>query len=472
MMLVLANRGVDVLRLDAVRVPVEADGHRLPEPARGPRHLQALPGAEPDRRARRCCSRRRRSSRPDDARAAISGGHATTGEVRPRLPQPADGAALVGAGGRTPGWRPPRSAALPPTPAATAWVTYLRCHDDIGWAVTDEDAAAVGLGGFDHRRFLADFYAGAFPGSFARGAVFQENPRHRRRADQRHGRDAWPASTRRWPRRRRRRLDAALAPDPAGSRGGLLLRRRAAALDGRRDRRCATTDGWAADPAHADDSRWLHRPAMDWAAAPPPLRPGDRGAGVVHGDAAAGRGPPPRPQLHARHPGRGRRPPAAAAAQRSCAAARSVTLLASTTSPSSPSRSAPWPCTSSATTSRCDHITGQPAQVDHGPGRARPVPGRLAGRPLRAAAAGPAPGIRAACVAGALRGAYARGLDARLCRRAPIVAVWNRAGACPLARGRALVLDVAAGRRGGPSSRSPGRWPSQRIGASPTWRAA
>jgi amylosucrase len=25
--------------------------------------------------------------------------------------------------------------------------------------------------------------------------------------------------------------------------------------------------GWAEDPAHADDSRWMHRPAMDWAAA-------------------------------------------------------------------------------------------------------------------------------------------------------------------------------------------------------------
>ena len=64
---------------------------------------------------------------------------------------------------------------LRPAPATTGWVTYLRCHDDIGWAVADSDAAAVGWNGFDHRRFLADFYAGRYPGSFARGAVFQEN---------------------------------------------------------------------------------------------------------------------------------------------------------------------------------------------------------------------------------------------------------------------------------------------------------
>ena len=65
---------------------------------------------------------------------------------------------------------------LPAKPVSTAWATYLRCHDHIGWAVLDEDAAALGWSGFAHRRFLADFYAGKFPGSFARGEVFQDNP--------------------------------------------------------------------------------------------------------------------------------------------------------------------------------------------------------------------------------------------------------------------------------------------------------
>ena len=56
------------------------------------------------------------------------------------------------------------------------YATYLRCHDDIGWAVTDADAAAVGLNGAMHRAFLSDFYAGTHPGSFARGALFGVNP--------------------------------------------------------------------------------------------------------------------------------------------------------------------------------------------------------------------------------------------------------------------------------------------------------
>ena len=64
---------------------------------------------------------------------------------------------------------------MPPVPPGAGWVTYVRCHDDIGWAITEEDAAAVGEDGHAHRRFLADFYAGDFPGTFARGARFQVN---------------------------------------------------------------------------------------------------------------------------------------------------------------------------------------------------------------------------------------------------------------------------------------------------------
>jgi amylosucrase len=66
---------------------------------------------------------------------------------------------------------------MPAIPDNTAWVTYVRCHDDIGWAVTDEDAAEVGISGTAHRAFLSEFYSGRFPGTFAVGATFQHNPR-------------------------------------------------------------------------------------------------------------------------------------------------------------------------------------------------------------------------------------------------------------------------------------------------------
>ncbi len=57
-----------------------------------------------------------------------------------------------------------------------SWVNYIRCHDDIGWTFDDAVADQLGIDGFNHRRFLNQFYTGRFDGSFAEGVPFQENP--------------------------------------------------------------------------------------------------------------------------------------------------------------------------------------------------------------------------------------------------------------------------------------------------------
>lgn len=57
-----------------------------------------------------------------------------------------------------------------------SWVNYVRCHDDIGWTFSDEDANKLGINAYEHRRFLNQFYSGEFPGSFAKGVPFQHNP--------------------------------------------------------------------------------------------------------------------------------------------------------------------------------------------------------------------------------------------------------------------------------------------------------
>lgn len=61
-------------------------------------------------------------------------------------------------------------------PQGTAWVNYLRSHDDIGWTFDDNDARWEWIDPSGHRMFLNQFYMGRFPGSFARGMPFQENP--------------------------------------------------------------------------------------------------------------------------------------------------------------------------------------------------------------------------------------------------------------------------------------------------------
>jgi amylosucrase len=60
-------------------------------------------------------------------------------------------------------------------PAGCQWVNYVRCHDDIGWTFDDQDARNVGIDPVGHRKFLNKFYTGDFPGSFAKGVPFQFN---------------------------------------------------------------------------------------------------------------------------------------------------------------------------------------------------------------------------------------------------------------------------------------------------------
>ncbi len=61
-------------------------------------------------------------------------------------------------------------------PHGCAWVNYIRCHDDIGWAFSDDDVQELYINPKDHRRFLTSFYVGRFPGTFSRGLPFSEDP--------------------------------------------------------------------------------------------------------------------------------------------------------------------------------------------------------------------------------------------------------------------------------------------------------
>jgi len=62
-------------------------------------------------------------------------------------------------------------------PYGTSWITYTRCHDDIGLGYDDYMIRNAGFNAYEHRRFLKDYYSGTYPGSPATGALFSVNPK-------------------------------------------------------------------------------------------------------------------------------------------------------------------------------------------------------------------------------------------------------------------------------------------------------
>ncbi|MFN3993527.1 MAG: alpha-amylase family protein [Tabrizicola flagellatus] len=177
------------------------------------------------------------------------------------------------------------------------YATYIRCHDDIGWAVTDEDAAAVGLSGHGHRAFLSDFYEGSFPGTFAKGALFQVNEAT---GDKRiSGSFASLAGLER-------------ATDDAGRDMAvqriLLGHALIAAWGGipliYMGDELALLNDWSYldHPDHAHDSRWVHRPRMDWALAAERHRGETPSARVFRGTRTILARRRATPALHAAHP--------------------------------------------------------------------------------------------------------------------------------------------------------------------------
>lgn len=61
-------------------------------------------------------------------------------------------------------------------PKEYVFLNYLRCHDDIGWGLDYGFLKQFGMNEVSHKKYLNDFLTGAFPEAFGRGELYNSDP--------------------------------------------------------------------------------------------------------------------------------------------------------------------------------------------------------------------------------------------------------------------------------------------------------
>ena len=61
-------------------------------------------------------------------------------------------------------------------PKDYVFLNYLRCHDDIGWGLDYPWLRQFGSDEVSHKKYLNDFLTGQYPGSFGRGELYNSDP--------------------------------------------------------------------------------------------------------------------------------------------------------------------------------------------------------------------------------------------------------------------------------------------------------
>ena len=150
-------------------------------------------------------------------------------------------------------------------PGQYTFLNYLRCHDDIGWGLDYDFLGRFGMGEVPHKKYLNDYLTGKWPGSPARGELYNDDPRL---GDARLcGTTASLCG-----------VQSALEEGSAPALGAALeldiaLHALMFTLSGvpvlysGDEIAMLNDDAYHDDPLKAGDSRYLHRGDMDWAAA-------------------------------------------------------------------------------------------------------------------------------------------------------------------------------------------------------------
>lgn len=153
-------------------------------------------------------------------------------------------------------------ARMPQAPEEATWLNYLRCHDDIGWGLTDADAAEVHQDGRATRQFCTAFFTGRLPHSYAEGYPFQ--------FDEGTGEARVSGTAAALVGLQKAFVEA----DPAGidravqrllMLNSLIFAAKGMPLLYAGDELGQLNDfGYLLDPLKAGDNRWVHRPPLNW----------------------------------------------------------------------------------------------------------------------------------------------------------------------------------------------------------------
>jgi len=147
-------------------------------------------------------------------------------------------------------------------PYGPSWITYTRCHDDIGLGYDDYMIQNVGFNPYQHRKFLKEYYAGLHPDSPARGALFSVNPKTQ---------DARISGSLASLCGLEKAIDESDATAIQISIDKILLMQAQSFFIGGipmlfyGDEAGYTNDySYLQEPGKSYDNRWMHRPVIDW----------------------------------------------------------------------------------------------------------------------------------------------------------------------------------------------------------------
>ena len=161
---------------------------------------------------------------------------------------------------------------LPDKLERATWLNYARCHDDIGLGFDDSDVHAVGYEPYPHRKFLIDYFTGGYEDSFANGLTFMRNERNG---------DARISGTLASLAGLEKAIAESNQQEIEHSQNRILLLHSLILSFGGipliyYGDEIGTTNDWSfLDEAEkASDNRWIHRPMIDWQKADNRMQPG------------------------------------------------------------------------------------------------------------------------------------------------------------------------------------------------------